>query len=52
MEEASEAADLSIRITGEGSCAKEPGQLETPDSRALCFFGVQHTPLVSSTQTS
>ncbi len=32
VEEASEAADLSIRITGEGSCAKEPGQLETPDS--------------------
>jgi hypothetical protein len=32
VEEASAAADLSIRITGEASCAKEPGQLETPDS--------------------
>jgi hypothetical protein len=32
VEEASEAADLSILIAGEGSCAKEPGQLETPDS--------------------
>ncbi len=31
-EEAFAAADLSILITGEGSCAKEPGQLETPDS--------------------
>ena len=32
VEEASEAADLSIRVTGEESRAKEPGQLETPDS--------------------
>jgi hypothetical protein len=32
VEEASEAAELVILFTGEGSCAKEPGQLETPDS--------------------